>query len=251
MFKKVFCVLAAFAVLLSGCGFNGKTASKDKLTKSSSEVPSSEIAQSSKIVVVGIDRTGSFYPNIEKGFVQKAVASFFRDNVHPGDDWYFRWISNNSYDVEAIVSGLEHIKVPSGDVKNTNVFDIRQALQARENEESLRKVMNYVKVKLERLKTSAVYGTDIFGFFKKAESILNSSDKSEKWIVVFSDLEDTVEDETYLRLKGVKVFIYHAGKYAKFAEKTKKMWVNTLTDSGAQVVLRDLSEAIGSDVYTK
>lgn len=239
-------LLSLLLVLVTGCSSSHKLSLSQAGEKQKDASIQSQ--PKPKKVVVGIDRTGSFFPNISSGIALRALQSFFKSHVHPGDHWFFRFIQTNSYDASAQIPGLEHIVLPSQPALQ-NPFDVVGRTKAATARNQMDAVISDVGKKVDSLrKVSPVVGTDIYGFFKKAEDILRDSDENwEKWIVVFTDLEDTIETETSFELKGVKVIIFHSGKKLHFSERVKRNWQTCLEDAGAQVEIRDLSEAFLSN----
>ncbi len=213
---------------LVGCGRGFKT------------IAAQQVPHSPRRVVVGRDRTGSYALRDQARHLE---AELFVRNAQPGDTWIFRWIERFSYSDRAarpIVNDKSSVTIPVLPPKPTNPFDKRANLLYLAQ---LRRVVALKRQVADTLKSQnppPVRGTDIWGFFKKAEELQPTD------IVAFTDLGDTMRKEVPLNLQGVRVWIlgFQSGRDPKATAKRKAYWTEVLKKAGAEVFFHDISQPL-------
>lgn len=196
-----------------------------------------QAAQPPKVVFVAIDKSGSFdYLSAAKNHAASLV-----DELQPGDVIIVGTITNNSFSDASVISCPRHLPRPT-----------------KRHDPALRQRFADTKAEIieaiERIDDSKCRGTDLWGMLyyasrkltyeeadiKKILKQQNKPEQVEKYLVVYSDMEDTVNrEQRELDLAGATVkalFVSHPEGSITGDESKRAFWRNTLNKSGAKVV---------------
>lgn len=195
-----------------------------------------------RIVLVGLDTTGSYALGDR---TPALAAELFTRNAKPGDTWYFRLITRDSYSDKASISlgeGRASITLPQVIPPPQNRFHKRARVRHLVSQREFERVREDVANRVRTLRLTPIRGTDIWGFLAKAQD-LQATD-----VVLFSDLGDTRNlRPEQLQLNGARVWIlaFQSGRDPRTALKLRRLWDDWLRKAGAsQVIFRDASQAM-------
>lgn len=202
-------------------------------------VHASQSVPNARVIVAGIDRTGS-YTLANAG---RAQVARLLQTARPGDKWFVRWIQEKSYSDSAIIFTLSLPDVPA---KPINPFDAQaKAIWAAKMNE-VNRLKQQATHRIIQLNPDVARVTDIWGFFAKAAELLaDTSSERERLIVIASDLCDTEHKRVPLNLKGVRVVVlaFQSGDDPAKTAALKQVWRKTLEQAGASVRFVDVSES--------
>jgi hypothetical protein len=184
-----------------------------------------------KIVIMALDDTGS-YKNWEKA---KQVAKEIVVQLQPGDVFYLRKITGESYTDRCSLFRLEIPKIESSDFNNP--FD-RKAKKARRLSQKRINILKRAAInKISELKPSSAGSTDLNGFFAAAdEKFALFKGPSVKILCIASDLQENVRYKPDLEFKGVYVAVvgFQPMKDPKRTQKFKKNWQSAFNKYGVK-----------------
>lgn len=176
------------------------------------------------------DETGSMPPvNLEEG--KKYTKEEIIPSMQPGDKFILAKISKNSFDADYV-----DYKVYSLWESPTYTPDKRTKAH---NDSVLKELMadiDSVRVRKENVIT------DVGGALYKAEQTFSADSLAEKWLIIFSDLENNVVRHLKLSLKGVRVYaLFVSHKYRECAkcdeiqawQAKQEYWTKTFHKAGA------------------
>lgn len=195
------CVFLAVC-LASGCG--GSRASRD--------------------IVVLVDRTRSFFSFDESlGLVRRLVIH----ELEPGDRITVMFIYNKLNDVPVYVIKPTLLPLQKGRLAGDEASEIRKIKTDMLSElESASKV--------DRTKE----GTELMQSLAFAKNLLADGASREKWLIVCSDLEDTIGSSVKLDFSGIRIrthFLPTRGQMKKL-EEMRGLWTEGFKDKGAESV---------------
>lgn len=212
-------------ILAAGCG--PRTAGP--VPKPAAEARQTQGGSCPRVVVAGLDRTGS-YALAAAG--RRQVAEVILRFACPGDVWYVRWISNDSYsDRNAILT----LRLPALPAASSNPFDRRSRLARDRQLARLTQAKRAAAARLMKLDPAPVIHTDIWGFLAKAAVLLASvPGQVERVIILASDLSDTLNRRVPLDLAGGHVYVaaFQSGQDPAAAMKLRAFWEKTLAEAG-------------------
>jgi hypothetical protein len=221
-------VLAALAALvLAGC------APTQPSPKAAGQSLPAQTVRCPRVVVVGFDRTGSYALAAEG---RRQVADVLVRSACPGDTWYFRWISNDSFSDRNIIFTLRLPPVPPA---SSNPFDRRSRAAAERSLARIAQAKRAAAVQLAKLRPASVYHTDIWGFLAKAATLLASAPQgSQRILILATDLGDTLNRRVALDLAGVRAYVvaFQSGQDAAGAAARRGFWEQVLSRAGVDRV---------------
>ncbi len=229
-----YAALVITAILMAGCtprtGQPGRPASGASESLTPTACP--------RVVVAGIDRTGSY---ALAGMGRDQVADLILKFACPGDTWYVRWIMDNSYSDRAMILTL---RMPEPLTRPLNPFSRKD----RSALDQIQKTRLAAALLLRRQRIRPVVGTDIWGFLAKAAILLSGSPEGvPRVLIMATDLGDTRNMQVPLDLKGVFVYVvgYQSGANPARSIQRRRFWEHVLRNAGAErVTFVDPSDAI-------
>lgn len=198
-----------------------------------------------KIVIMAIDDTASY------GLWNEAKNSACQiiNQLKPGDLFYLRKITDESYTDGSFLFRLELPKMPESNYDNP--FD--------QKAKKLKKLFGYrvltlkaeAMKRISAMKPSQAGQTDIFGFLSIAsEKLQIANDKSKRIICIASDMQENVGYKSEIDLSGAYIAIvgFQPMKDPKKTQSFKQDWIKTFKKAGAvQTVFIRADETIDLD----
>jgi hypothetical protein len=185
-------------------------------------LPADSYAQG-RVIVFGLDETGSY------SFRKKAIAiaKSIIAGMKPGEVFYARRITHNSYDDSCAVFRLE---IPQIGKAPSNRFDPR----ARSSWQKKVKRVSLLKSEaigvLSKLGPVKAPMTDIWGFLAAAADRIQAEHGPDfhPVVIITSDMKDNCHRKTDMDLNGAEILIagFESGKDPKKAYKIKSNWKN-------------------------
>lgn len=207
----------------SNAGTSGGTSSKTphQLAKSLTCQPT----KSGRYVVALVDATASF-GSLRESLIR--LASFVTEELAMGDTFSAFFIKSKIDDAPCFVVKPTTLPVPTrriGDPAEAEALAVKQQIRAA--------LLTYANAKEFR----KVVKTDFLQSIAYAGRLLHAdpNDTREKWLLAFTDMEDTEGKEVELNLKGihVRVFFVPTRGDLKALEKKIAYWSKRFKDAGA------------------
>ncbi len=193
-------------------------------------------------VVYLIDATGSY--TLPRQALDKA-AEEFGHSARPGDQWFFRIITNRSYSDRAAVLT---VRCPDPLPTSSNPFDTRARQQQHRLQRSLARLKAATATRLLQFRPQVVRGTDIYGALAKSGELLAQAPAlARKVLIIATDFGDTEKLETPTNLTGVEVLValFQSGSSPSAARKARRFWTERLRQYGAiRMTWMDPSESL-------
>jgi hypothetical protein len=174
-----------------------------------------------------------------------------RSEANPGDLWFFRWLDNRSYSDRATAFS---VMLPTVPPRPANQFDVqrhRAWLMAQRRFEATRA---QAAAAIHALKPARCRETDVWGFFaKSAEIVAAAPANSTCWVIVATDLGDTLNRQMNFDLAGAHVVIafFQGGPDPFEASRRRAAWAQNLTSHGAaRVVFLDPSQSLVQSLFS-
>ena len=217
----IFCVISPF---LAACD-QGESKSSET-TK-----PDAESIRKSKIVVMGIDDTGS-YKYFEDG---KSLACKVVSQLEEGDVLYLRLISQESYTDSCSVFRLQ---LPT-QIRNddNNPFDRTKRRSIKQFKYNLKLIKAKAIKRIMGLKPGNAKKTDIFGFLTVAsEKFKRINNGATKIVILISDLRDNQKYKAKIDLSHSKVIVlgFQVDKDPEKTQELKEKWKIKFEKLGAE-----------------
>jgi hypothetical protein len=203
------CLLPFFLVSCAGSGSSGASNSK--------------VVPKGKVVLVLLDQSGSFK------HIQPSIHKICRvvDGLQAGDIFVIRSIDSSSFEDQ---SDLLCLTIP----KSNKPID-------PQHHKLISKIKTQVKRQLQKLKKREAARTDIWGAIYGASRFLGSYPDSDKYLLIFSDLEDNQGlkgSSDALNLSGIKLkaLFVSRTKHVDDFDKKVKIWASAFKEAGAESV---------------
>ena len=189
------------------------------------------VASAQKVIIYGIDETGSYAFRAQSISIAKDIIQA----LEPGDVLYIRRITEKSYDDKCAIFRLE---IPAVVDPVSNKFDKKarhRRLQMLRNVELIK--MKAAKI-ISEIKPVKAPNTDIWGFLAAAADRIvydRSHQDVDVKIVIASDMQDNCRLKTEMDLQGADVIIagFESGADPMKAQKMKSVWQKKLQDKKA------------------
>ena len=158
-----------------------------------------------RLFVLGVDETGSY---ALRNMSIKRVERFIAGQMRPGDTLIARRITGRSYlDVPENLLLPSYLKLPEIGAGTSNRFNVL----ARKKHQRLLRGIALLKKRaikyIHELKPVKANKTDIYGFLAAGADYLALSKKTEKFILIASDMEDNCSRKSEINLAGAKVIV--------------------------------------------
>jgi len=197
-------------------------------------------------IVYGLDATGS-YALVSQA--QEYAAQQLARDSRPGDVWFFRRISDRSYDESAAILT---VRLPSAPAPVTNPFDRASRARQQAAFRRLEQVRRAAADQLRAFRAPSAPCTDIMGFLAKAGELLQGAPKdAERIVIIASDLADNIGRKAEVNLAGTRVIVnmFQGGANPQAAQGIRRFWRDRLTRWGArEVSFLDPSQALVAEV---
>lgn len=186
-----------------------------------------------RAIVFGLDETGSY------AFREKAlsIAREVIAGMQPGDVFYFRRITEASYQDNCAVFRLE---LPAIGEPPTNRFNPKAQRQWQREVNRVRDLKRRAVEALGQVQSLKAKMTDIWGFMAAAADRLAFEAPMGRlpMVVVTSDMKDNVRFQSNLDLAGAEVLIagYEVDKDPNKTLKFKESWSKALMGCNAATV---------------
>ena len=215
--KPILCLIL-FAFIISGC--QSSNANQTKVEPKQDP---------GRIIVMAIDDTGSY----RLWNQAKNITAQIINQTKPGDVFYLRKITGESYTDKSTLFRLELPKMPASSYENP--FD-RKAKKHKKLFEYRTKALKQKAIKMvAKLQTSSAGHTDILSFLAIASEKFQLADKNAKRIIcIASDLQENVRYKPDLNLSGAKIAIvgFQPMKDPKRTQRFKQKWINIFKKAG-------------------
>jgi len=195
-------------------------------------LPSVSYAQH-RVIVFGLDETGSY------SFRKKAIAiaNSIIEGMKPGDVFYARRITHNSYDDSCAVFRLE---IPEIGNSPANIFDPRARCSWQKKVKRVSLLKSKAIEVLSKLEPVKAPMTDIWGFLAAAADRIQAEHGPDfqPVVIITSDMKDNCHRKTDMDLKGAEILIpgFESGKDPEKTHKIKSDWENGLKKCNAASV---------------
>jgi len=217
----IICLLLFITAAISAC-HNPK--------RKTTETESKAKDKPKKIVMMGIDDTGSYHLLDQA----KHIASHFIMQLEPGDVFYLRRITDKSYSDSCNFFRLELPQTEVSAIKNP--FDRKARKQRKALEHHTQALKREAIKKIKEMKPIGARKTDIFGFLAVASEKFSHKGQNIKPIVIIaSDLQDNVRFKPDLILSDVTVAVvgFQVMNDPKETAKCRDKWKNVFNKAGA------------------
>ena len=215
-------------------GTGGLFGCVDKSPGTDSKGHKAEQRASRRIIVYGIDETGSY--NLWNH--AKISAAQIIQQLEPGDIFYCRRITDASYLDENTIFRLEISTQMAS--RNENIFD-RKARSINRIQANHIKILKKDAVnRLMDSKFIKAKNTDIWGYLSAASDRYGLvTDEFQRILIIASDLKDNVGYNVKLDLTNVYVAVYgfQVSKNPGETQRLKDKWISSFTEAGAAKVV--------------
>jgi len=230
-----------FSFVVNGCtnpsGGNTSTAKKSKKT-AANESRQKTALTGQVFAVIGIDVSGSY-----EGMTSKAleVGKNIIVNANPGDEYFIRTISSESYPPETsdghdnTIAHERFIELPA----TPNLFNKKAKLRYLLAQRKFQAQKSNVVQSLDKMNFKPAQRTDIYGFIAAASDLFSGAPDGFRKVLMFAtDLKDTSCFSCSPDLSSVEVLIF---EFLVDADPTKSQnrrieWVQRLKKWGATKV---------------
>lgn len=239
--KKTITLIFVFfwAAVFAGC----QAESSEKVREDSSKA----IPTPRRIIVMGIDETGSY--NLWDQ--AKTMAFYVIEQLKPGDIFYCRRITDKSYKEDCLIFKFEipMLKLPD----TTNPFDRRTKNAYRSQMFQIDLLKREASSRLDAVRfTNAPY-TDIFGFLAEAsDKFTNAPKQFKRLVIIASDLKDNVGYKVKLDLSGAQVAVagFQKSEDPGKTQRLKNRWIKRFTEAGVvKTVFLSAEETFTMDLF--
>ena len=231
--------LCAFTIIIALLGCQD--------TKTEQQAATKIKQKPSRIIVLGIDETGSY-----KLWAQvKTTVIRIIQQLKPGDIFYFRRITDASYLDTCTIFRLELPLIEK--VENINPFDRKAKKVRRAQAGRINWLKNQACQRLSAVQFTNARHTDIYGFLAASSDRFGLAPKDFKRILVIaSDLKDNVGYKVKLDLCGVVVVVigFQASKDPGKTQQLKQYWTKKMTSAGAvRVIFLSVEEKFSLSLF--
>lgn len=194
--------------------------------------PQSKVVEKPDVVVFAIDRTGSYNLTTQ---AMNMAANLLVKSAQPGDLFFFRYISDQSYaDAEAIFT----LKLPAITSVTANPFDPKARRQLKSDHKKINQLKDVAASRLRNKTPNQAPNTDIYGAVIKASEIFSDYDTgtySSKIFIMATDLKDNLNRPGKMDLTGVKVVIlmFESDVNPQATQERKEYWKKLLLENKA------------------
>lgn len=227
------------SLIFSGCE-GSKTTDVSGATQDTVAIPK-------RIIVIGIDETGSygFWGNM------KNMTTRIIKNLRPGDILYLRTINDNSY---LDNSALFRLEVPLiRGVKSENPFDRKSKRRLLSEIFKINMLKKESCSRIAAVRFTNAKNTDIYGFLAAANDKFDLAPRGyQRVLIIASDLKDNVGHKVSLQFQDVQVAVvgFQNSKDPAKTLKLKKRWTKRLKDAGAsRIIFLSIEEGFSMDVF--
>ena len=190
--------------------------------------------QPKRVIVFGVDDTGSYKLwNQAKNMALQVIQQ-----LQPGDIFYCRRINEASYLDDSIIFRLELPCVDNANIDNP--FDRRSKRLLRSRMGQINRIKREAYEKMAAILPTNAGRTDINGFFAAAMDRFSVASKEyQRVLIIASDLQENVNYNVELDLKGVQVLVlgFQTTEDPAETQRLKNKWIETFTRAGVGKVL--------------
>lgn len=194
----------------------------------------------SRVIVCGIDRTGSYrFTRAGLELCGRVLAS-----ANAGDEFIARWISGASYSNNEFVA---RVRLPGPIPDCPNPFD---DLCRRRRASAIARLSTVKRAELTRLlglRPPLATRTDIYGFVQSAADIFASAPRdAERWLYIATDMEDNRRFRLSADLSAVQVVIlaFQTSADPRYTLRLRDRWIAYLGQCGAISVTVQPAEVV-------
>jgi len=190
--------------------------------------------QAQKIVIYGIDETGSYAFRAQSISIARDIIK----DLEPGDVFYIRRITEKSYDDSCAIFRLE---IPAVVDQVRNKFDKKARYQRRRMLHNVELIKARAAKIISEVKPVKAPRTDIWGFLAAAADRIVYDRKRQDVdikIVIASDMQDNCRLKAEIDLQGADIIIagFESGSDPTKAQKMKAAWQKKLEEKKAGTV---------------